>query len=119
MAEYTRELAKITRTHLGLESHGIFTALLNFDFGGASATIGGYFLDAPNPDDHGKRVGIAQGTEFVMRILRACGVDAWEKVLGRTVFVLYGANRRVDGIENLPTERGERFIFADVMEPVG
>jgi hypothetical protein len=60
--------------------------------------------------------------EFVARLMRACGVSSWEKLVGRTIFVLQdlpeGASSlgtsSVVGIENLPTEPGERFVFADL-----
>ena len=45
---------------------------------------------------------------------KACGVQTWEKLVGRTIYVLTDPSRRVVGIENLPTEPGERFLFAEV-----
>lgn len=120
-----QDIAKITGTMLGYEDHGILTCMLTVEYGGGSGQgIGGYCLDTPVKDD-GRfvcRVGTAYGMEFVARVLRACGVDKWEDVKGRTIYVLQDlpegeaawGTSRVVGIENLPTERGERFIFADL-----
>jgi len=102
MTEVTKEIAKITSTHLGFEDHGIFTAMLHVTYGGAGQGVGGYAI-----------AGMAG--EFITSLLRACGVDRWEKLVGRTVYVLSDGRRRVVGVENLPTEPGGRFLFADVM----
>lgn len=123
--EVRRDIAKITSTSLGYEDHGILTAMLTVDYGGSGQGIGGYSLDGPEHDADDKflrRVGSAFGMEFVARIIRACGVQSWEQVKGRTIFVLQDLDEgtlawgtaRVLGIENLPTEKGERFLFADL-----
>lgn len=101
--EYTREIAKIERTHLGLEDHGILTGMLHVTYGGSAQGVGGYDL----------RTGSAAAV-FIERTLRACGVRTWEALKGRTIYVLTDESRRVVGIENLPTEPGERFLFADI-----
>ena len=116
MSEYERELGKIVETYLGVEDHGILTATLGIDFGGAQQGIGGYFLDAYDATRE-SRHGTAEGMEFVRRLLKACGVEQWEKLRGRTVYVLrkQGEGRwgAIVGIENLPTESGERFLFEE------
>jgi hypothetical protein len=102
MSEYLREIAKIERTHLGFEDHGILTAALFVSYGGAGQSVGGYDLRE-------------KASGFVLGVLKACNVETWEQVKGRTVYVLRDPEtRRVEGIEPLPTERGERFIFAEV-----
>lgn len=104
-AEYTRELAKIERTHLGPEDHGILTGMLHVTFGGSGRGVGGYDL----------RIGTTAVT-WITRTLKACGVSSWERLVGRTIYVLTDKSYRVVGIENLPTEPGERFLFADMFE---
>jgi hypothetical protein len=99
--DLTREIARIERTHLGFEDHGILTGFLHVTYGSAAQGIGGYDITTV-------------AGYYIKHTLKACGVDAWEKLPGRTIYVLTDANRRVVGIENLPTERGERFLFADV-----
>ncbi len=127
MSEYRKDIAKIKSTMLGIEDHGILSCMIQVEYGGGSGQgIGGYCLDAPLRGADGKfikRVGTAYGMEFVARIMRACGVSKWEKLVGRTIFVLQnlpeGASAlgtsNVVGIENLPTEPGERFVFADLL----
>lgn len=121
-----REIGKITETMLGYEGHGILTCYLTVDYGGAGQSIGGYGFDTPVRRDGELigRFGVTYGMEFVARIIKACGVDSWEKVKGRTIFVLHdlpddapswGASR-VIGIENLPTEKGCRFIFTELRD---
>lgn len=106
-------IARIDSTFLGWEDHGILTAYLRLDYGSASQSTPGYTLD--EPDGQRDRVGIAFGMEFVARIMRAVGVDEWGKLKGRTIFALVEGGQVV-GIEPLPTERGERFIFRELAE---
>lgn len=102
MIHYNRQVAKITRTHLGYEDHGILTGVLDVDYGGASQGVGGYAI-------------LSLAGPYIERTLKACGVRRWEDLCGRTIFVLIDPDtRRVEGIEPLPTEPGERFIFAEV-----
>lgn len=103
--EYRREIAKIERTSLGFEDHGILTGVLHVSYGGAGQGIGGYAI---------KSVAGA----YLERTLRACGVDRWEKLVGRTIYVLT-LRGRVEGIEPLPTEPGERFVFTEVFGEPG
>jgi hypothetical protein len=109
------EIAKVTSTMLGYEDHGILTAYLQLDFGGSGQAAGGYGFDEYDREND-RRVAGACGMEFVAGVIRACGVDRWEKVAGRTVIAIRdtaGWNGKVIGLRPLPTERGEQFIFAD------
>jgi hypothetical protein len=65
--------AQISDTMLGFEDHGIMTALVSLDFGGASQGFGGYAL------------GGAFGVEFIKKVLRVVGVDHWEQLQGQHV----------------------------------
>jgi hypothetical protein len=98
---YKREIAKIERTHLGFEDHGVMTGFLHVNYGGAGQGVGGYSIST------------AAGP-YIERTLKACGVNTWEELCGRTIYVLTNSDRRVMGIENLPTEPGEQFLFSDV-----
>jgi hypothetical protein len=136
MSEPVKVIAKITHTRLGYEDHGLFDLSLCVDYGGSGQWIGGYCLDTPvwrdvdgsamhqrPPGAEGdmKRWGTSYGMEFIARTLRACGVTSWEKIAGRTIIVLKehdGWNAPVVGIENLPTEKGERFVFADLKREI-
>jgi hypothetical protein len=99
----TRTLAKIEKTFLGLEDHGILTGFLQVTYGDAGQGIGGYSISHVAGD-------------YLERTLKACGVDSWEKLRGRTIYVLTDQDRRVVGIEPLPTEPGKPFMFADMFE---
>lgn len=101
--DYQREIARIESTYLGYEDHGILTAYLHVTYGGAEQGIGGYDLRPHNG---------AASARWIGWTLKACGVDSWERLKGRTIFVLT-SDRKPIGIEPLPTERGQRFIFAD------
>ncbi len=119
-----KAIAKITNTMLGYEGHGILTASLCVDYGGSGQWIGNYAFDEPVWEGGAKhqgeflgRFGTAYGMQFIQRLLKACGVDKWEDIKGRTIYVLKEDDRwnaKVIGIENLPTEPGERFLFSDL-----
>lgn len=105
-----KEIAKITGTFLGAneDTHGILTAELTVDLGGSQArSIGGYNLGSKDT---------AFGMQFVAALMRAAGAQSWESMVGRTVFVLTDEHDRVVGIENLPTEPGDRFVFGELVE---
>jgi hypothetical protein len=112
-----KEIAKIRRAYLGTEDHGILCCSIDFDFGGSGQGTGGYALDEPVHNDDGEfveREGTAYGMQFVAGVMRAAGVESWDKVQGRTVFALRdsdGWNGKIIGIAPLPTEQGEEFIF--------
>lgn len=119
MTQPVREIAKVKTAHLGWEDHGIFTCWLDMDFGGAGQGIGLHSLDVPKDDGSGRkrRVGTAYGMEYICRLMRACGVDEWSKLPGRHIYVLRdgeGWNSKVVGIEPLPMESGEPFLFEEL-----
>lgn len=117
-----KDLAKITDTFLGIEDHGIFTSEIFVSYGsGGSQGIGGYYLDSYIPEKK-RRVGTAFGMEFIARTLKICGVDSWEKLKGRTIYVLKeddSLGSKVLGIESLPTEGTASFIFSDLISELG
>lgn len=75
-----RELGRIDETTLGTEDHGLLSFWLTIDFGGTCQGFGGYALG-----------GSFTGT-VIEGILKAVGVQKWEQLKGRTVWV-----RRKDG----------------------
>lgn len=113
-----KRIAKITSTMLGFEDHGIFTAVLHVDYGGSSQGLGCFAMGGKGWRDEKPTAHILSG-EFIVRVLKACGVDTWEQLNGRTIHVLFDEdswNATPRGIENLPTEDGERFVFAEWQE---
>jgi hypothetical protein len=107
LSGYRLEIAKITDTMLGTEDRGVLTGLLRVDYGGTSQGVGGYNLAVRN----------AAGV-FITGVLRACAVDSWEKVKGRTIFVVFAKDDKYHplGIAPLPTEPGSPFMFTEMGE---
>lgn len=107
---YTREIAKITETFLGFEDgHGLFTANLTVTLDGSTfMAVGGQYAFGEGEQATGF------GLRFIQGLLGAAGVPSWEKLVGRTVYVLTDDDGRAVGLENLPTEPGRRFVFAEL-----
>lgn len=99
MSKYEEKIAKITSTHLGYEDHGIPTFWLHLDYGGSGQGFGGYDLRH-------------WGIDVLFEVMKACGVDSWEKVNGRTVIALV-EHGLVRGIKPLPTEKGKGFVLVE------
>ena len=111
------KIAKIESTLLGYEDHGIFTAILYLHYGDSGQGAGMYSLDQYDKKTE-RRHGTAAGMDFIIGVLRACGVDQWEKVKGRTIIAIMDGigddwNAKVIGLKPLPTEGGTEFLFAD------
>lgn len=122
MTTLHREIAKIRSASLGFEDHGVLTTMIQLDYGCLSQTIGTYCLSSVDEPDK-PAVAIPRAMDFIIRVLRACGVDRWEQLPGRTIFTLWSGdhmplNTMPVGIENLPTEKGERFLFAEWQDAV-
>ncbi len=109
-------IAKIERTTLGYEDHGIFTCVLHLSYGSSGQGAGTYSLDDYD-DSLKRRRGTAFGMDWIIRAMKACGVDEWSKVKGRTVLAVFDSdswNEPVLGIKPLPTEPGEPFMFLEL-----
>lgn len=78
--------ARIARTFLGIEDHGILTFNLQLEGESWGQGFGGWTLDAWN-ETVKERTGTPLCADFVLAILRALDVDSWEKVCG--VYVRY------------------------------
>lgn len=82
--------AVIESTMLGWEDHGILTCYINLDYGGSGQAFGGYALDQPvfgkeesrTSRQFKGRYGTAYGMQFVAEVMKALGVDSWEKLKG-------------------------------------
>ena len=77
--------AKIVKTMLGIEDHGLLTFFLHLQADGTGQGFGGYRLDAP------KDKPSITCCYCVQRILMTVGVEKWEDLTGKFV--------RVDGEE--------------------
>ncbi len=74
--------AKITSTMLGREDHGILTAFVYLDYGGASQGFGGYAFDGYDKATK-ERYGHRFGMDFIAAVLATVGVETWEKLPGK------------------------------------
>jgi hypothetical protein len=97
--DYSGQLAVIKSTMLGLEDHGILSAMLHLAWAGGGIGFGGYGMDTPvfeNPSadvEHRgaflRREGSGWGADHLMRILDTVGVERWEALPGKQVIVLF------------------------------
>jgi hypothetical protein len=119
VSDYVRTIAKARSASICREDHGILTVFIDFDYGGAGQGIPGFALDGWD-EERKRRVGDSRSIEFIAALMEAFGVETFEDIPGRTVYVLHNKGESglgggyIVGIEPLPTERGERVIFADV-----
>lgn len=89
---YSGQIGTIKRTSLGVEDHGIMTAMLHIEWKGGGIGAGGNTMDEPRKGEDGKhlgRFGTAYGLDHIMRILETVGVDKWEQLPGEKVIVLF------------------------------
>lgn len=92
MDEYKSVNARIKRTHLGFEDHGILTIWLHLEYDSGGQGFGGYVLDdKPLDEDRGKAGYTRQPSRLAGRsiacILKALEVDTWEQIPGTYVRV--------------------------------
>jgi len=81
--------AKITKTTLGHEDHGILTFYIHLDYGGSGQGFGGYALDSPIKIN-GKfshREGTKYGMVLVKKILDTLKIKRWEDLVGQNIRV--------------------------------
>lgn len=100
----TEKVARIRKVFLGFEEHGHFTCALDLDYGGSGQHAGLYDLRGSG------------GSDWLMRLLRACGVKDFSQLEGRTIVALFKDSSPyglVAGIKALPMDEGEPFIFED------
>lgn len=123
MTEYDKTVAKATSASICREDHGILTVSITFDYGGAGQGIPLYALDGYDKESETRR-GSAKSIEFIAALMDAFGVDAFEKIVGRTVYALHEKDEKgqsgfgrgyIVGIDPLPTEPGKRLIFSEIM----
>lgn len=81
--------ARIVRTTLGVEDHGIFSCFLMLEGDGWGGGFGGYALDGPVKEggEFKGRRGTAWGAEFIRRLLDTLCVETWEALPGTIVRV--------------------------------
>jgi len=78
--------ARITKTELGFNDIGIFTCTLDLDYGGSSQGFGQHCLASEHEKDKAT-YPFNYGANYIMRLLKAVGVDTWEQLKGTYVRV--------------------------------
>lgn len=98
--------ARITKTSLGYEDHGILTFGLGLDLaGGMFTTFGGYELDTYNKTTK-KRECHAYSMQLIVEIMKTVGVEKWEDLKGQYIRVVdEGHNTPIRKIGNLMEDK--------------
>ena len=97
--------AKITKTMLGREDHGIFTFMIYIQFGASGCAIGSYSLDEYDKETK-TRIFRSESMEVISKILDVVGVDTWEELPGKYIRIKdNGWGSTVDEIGNLMEEK--------------
>ncbi len=103
--------AVIRSTMLGVEDHGIFTFNLDLDYGGSCQGFGGWTLDAPKKvaGEFVGRFGTAEGMQLIAAVLKAVGVESWEKLPGTHV----RADASLDGVRGIGHILKDTWIYPE------
>lgn len=107
--------ARIDATKLGVEDHGILTAMLQLNYGGSCQGFGGWAFDQWDEKQQ-VRFGTAYGMEWIRRVLEAVGVESWEDLKGKYVRVksdnskVYGIGHITEKLWFTPEEDMKEFI---------
>jgi hypothetical protein len=103
--EYEAELGTIKFTRLGKEDHGIYTFVLDFDFGHAGQGAGAYNLNDPEI--------LGKGIQGVLSFFGS--YTQWEDLPGKRAFVL--REEHSGFIRGLMDEAGSKvIIFKELFE---
>ena len=76
--------AKIAKTMLGIEDHGIMSFFVFCDWDGSGGGFGGYALDSFDGRDK-PRKGHGLSYQAIRQIIETVGVTSWEKLPGTLV----------------------------------
>lgn len=99
-----KELARIKSTRLGYEDHGIFTHAIDVEYdSGMCQSIGMNIMDTPIPYDKEKeefkgREGTAYGMDCIIGILKGAGVEKWEDLPGKYIWVISNDDNKMNSM---------------------
>lgn len=68
------------------DDHGLLTAWVHLDYGGAGQGFGGYALYLPKDWKH-HELGMGYAGHFIWRVMEVAGVSRWSQLRGKTVRV--------------------------------
>ncbi len=77
--------AIIVSASLTADSHGLLSAWLHLNYGGAGQGFGGYCLYLPKTFTHHTLQSVAG--HFIWRCLEVAGVTTWDELAGKTIRV--------------------------------
>ena len=77
--------AIITNAEITNDDHGLLTAWLTLDYGGAGQGFGGYSLYLPKSFTHHKLESCAG--HFIWRVMEVADVSRWSQLTGKTIRV--------------------------------
>jgi hypothetical protein len=115
--QYVAIPARIEKTFLGWEDHGMFTLMLDCAFPSGHQGMGHIILSNSKKDSSGEyhQEGTLFGINLIMQILTVVGVEKWEDLPGKRVVLLkeneYGYIR---GIANIDNPKGNYLIIETV-----
>ena len=81
--------AIITSATITNDDHGLLSAWLSLDYGGAGQGFGGYALYLPKGFSHSNNQRNYAG-HFIWRCMEVAGVSEWSKLVGKTIRVKAG-----------------------------
>ena len=76
--------AKIVKTMLGREDHGIMTWMIFIEFYPCTCGVGGYALDQYDRATE-TRICHPYGSDSIQKVLDVVGVDTWEQLPGKYI----------------------------------
>lgn len=77
--------AIIERAIISADEHGLLSAWLTLDYGGAGQGFGGYALYLPKSFKHHELKSVAG--HFIWRVMEIAGVKEWDDLPGKTIRV--------------------------------
>lgn len=79
--------AVIERATITNDDHGLLSAWLHLDYGGAGQGFGGYALYLPKSFTHHNPAGPNYAGHFIWRCMEVAGVHEWSQLKGKTIRV--------------------------------
>lgn len=87
MSEIETRNAVIESAEITNDDHGLLSAWLTLDYGGAGQGFGGYSLYLPKSFTHHSPSGPNYAGHFIWRVMEVAGVSKWSQLKGKTIRV--------------------------------
>lgn len=88
--DFEERNAVIKSAEISNDDHGLLTAWLSLDYGGAGQGFGGYALYLPKSFTHHKLMSCAG--HFIWRVMEIAEVGKWGELQGKTIRVRASLN---------------------------